>query len=103
MKVKQTIIRSWRMQNASPYGVHLWFDPSVESVYLFSVPTLLRDDVEKKVDLLVDKFGQMNYLGEYSSVSGQAGSSEPVKIPNGNERRSGRNRPSLPSELKEPL
>ncbi len=61
---------------ARPFGVHLWFDPSVESVILLSEPVdflCVSETPEKKK---VDKPAQMSILGESSSVSGQAGSAE---------------------------
>jgi len=69
------VVRSWRMQAAKPFGVHLWFDPSVESVVLLDEPTefLEFEEVEK---ICVDRPAQQGILGEYSSVSGQAGGAE---------------------------
>ena len=75
MKGDEKIIRIWRMQLAKPFGVHLWFDPSVESVRLLSEPTdfvcISERDTKK-----VDKPVQLSILGESSSVSGQAGGAE---------------------------
>ena len=101
MKDHEKVIRNWRMQVAKPFGVHLWFDPSEESVVLLSVPTGFLEISEKKVKKVVDKPEQISYLGKGSSVSGQAGCSDSAAQPNGNETRTCRNRPSLPSELKE--
>ncbi len=99
--VYEKVVRSWRMQLGKPFGVHLWFDPDVESVVLLSEPTGFVDISEKEVTDGVDLPAQMSYLGKGNSVSGQAGELFQPKNPNGNERRTGRNRPSLPSELKE--
>ncbi len=71
----EKIIRTWRMQIASPFGVHLWFDPSVESVVLLDEPTgfiNILDTDKKKVDIPA----RQGILGKYSSVSGQAGGAE---------------------------
>jgi len=76
MSEDEKVIRTWRMQLARPFGVHLWFDPSVESVRLLSVPTdfiCISDAKDKKK---VDKPEQISYLGKSSSVSGQAGGAE---------------------------
>ena len=32
-------VRLWRMTRGIPGGCHIWFDPAVESVRLFRVPT----------------------------------------------------------------
>ena len=75
MKNQEKIIRNWRMQVAAPFGVHLWFDPSVESVVLLDEPTgFLEVEEEKKI--CVDKPVIQAILGKYSSVSGQAGGAE---------------------------
>jgi len=63
------------MQIAKPFGVHLWFDPSVESVVLLDVPTDFLE-IEEKEKIFVDKPEQLSILGKYSSVSGQAGGAE---------------------------
>ncbi len=74
MKEHEKVIRTWRMQVAKPFGVHLWFDPTVESVQLLSVPTNFLCVSETSEKKFVDKPEQMSYLGKGSSVSGQADS-----------------------------
>ncbi len=76
MKKDEKVIRTWRMQIAKPFGVHLWFDPAVESVRLLSVPTDFICISDEKSQKEVDKPEQLSYLGKSSSVSGQAGSVE---------------------------
>ena len=76
MKDKEKVIRTWRMQIARPFGVHLWFDPTVESVRLLSVPTDFICISNTKEQKEVDKPEQISYLGKCSSVSGQAGGAE---------------------------
>ena len=76
MKDKTVVIRNWRMQIARPFGVHLWFDPSVESVQLLSVPTDFICISDTKDQKKVDKPEQLSYLGKGSSVSGQAGGAD---------------------------
>jgi len=44
----EKLICNWRVTRGVPSGMHIWFDPNVESVKLFRVPTreqqpLLRD------------------------------------------------------------
>jgi len=75
MKDSGKIIRAWRVQPAKPFGVHLWFDPSTESVILLNEPVAFLEisEEEKKV---VDKRVQLSILGKCSSVSGQAGGAE---------------------------
>ena len=75
MQDNEKVIRTWRMQMAKPFGVHLWFDPSVESVRLLSEPVefiCISEEEKEKVDKPV----QMSILGEQGSVSGQAGGAE---------------------------
>ena len=63
---------------ATPFGVHLWFDPSVESVVLLSEPVnflCVSEDGNKKK---VDTPAQMSILGEYTSESGQADGADSV-------------------------
>ncbi len=74
-------ISNWRIQLGSPFGVHLWFDPSVESVILLSEPTGFIYLSEEKSEKHVDKPAQRDYLKGNVSVSGQAGGAErPAKI-----------------------
>ena len=73
---KPVTIRNWRMQLAKPFGVHLWFDPSVESVQLLSVPTGFICISDTKDSKKVDKPEQKAIMGLYGSVSGQAGGAE---------------------------
>ncbi len=61
---------------ARPFGVHLWFDPSVESVVLLDEPVDFLCVSETPAKKRVDKPVQQCILGESSSVSGQAGSVE---------------------------
>ena len=35
-------VREWRMRDAEPYGMWMWFDPHRESVELYDVPSLVR-------------------------------------------------------------
>jgi len=70
------IIRNWRMQIARPFGLHLWFDPSVESVELLSVPSDFICISDAQSEKEVDKPEQISYLGKCSSESGQAGGAE---------------------------
>ncbi len=100
MKKHEKVIRRWRMQPARPFGVHLWFDPSEESVVLLDEPTGFLE-IREENNFVVDKPAQMSYLGKGSSVSGQAGSTDPAGNPNDHMGRSCRNRPALPLELKE--
>ncbi len=76
MKEGEKVIRNWRMQLGKPFGIHLWFDPSVESVRLLAVPSnfICVSDAESEKE--VDNQGQLDYTGRSSSVSGQAGSAE---------------------------
>ncbi len=76
MKGDEKIIRTWRVQLARPFGVHLWFDPSVESVRLLSVPTDFICISDTKGPIEVDKPEQKAIMGLYGSVSGQAGGAE---------------------------
>jgi len=71
----EKVIRTWRMQVAKPFGVHLWFDPSVESVLLIDEPVEFLE-IEETEKIYVDKPAQQGILGEYASVSGQAGGAE---------------------------
>ncbi len=75
MKEHEKVIRSWRMQPAKPFGVHMWFDPTVESVVLLTEPTDFLEIIKKEV-IDVDRPVQMSYLNKGSSVSGQAGGAD---------------------------
>ena len=75
--IEELAIRNWRMSVGIPHGVHLWFDPSVESVRLFrSSPAdsaLLK--AEESVRDAVAEGEDSGYLDRVGSVSayGQAG------------------------------
>ena len=80
----EVVISMWRMSRGIPSGAHIWFDPTVESVRLFRVPTaeqrslneqLLErvDSREEEVDL--DKVGSVS-AGEDEDESYVSGSPE---------------------------
>ena len=69
MMANELEVRNWRMTEASPSGLHLWFDPLRETVKLFELDpgefpgvheVLEGDDHEDVYDPEVDK----NELGE---------------------------------------
>ncbi len=76
MKGDVKVIRSWRMQLALPFGVHLWFDPTVENVQLLDGPVTDLCVPEEPLEKAVDGEVSIEYTGKYSSVSGPAGSAE---------------------------
>ena len=64
-------VLNWRMGRGIPSGVHIWFDPSCESVRLFRVPSsvqvrALQEELEE-----VAGRGEPGYLDKVDSVSGR--------------------------------
>ena len=39
MDADEMPVRSWRITRGIPRGVHVWIDPSIESIRLFRAPT----------------------------------------------------------------
>jgi len=65
-------IREWRITRGVPFGTHLWFDPSRETVRLYE---LLPGDGEVAPDASegVDIGERVRYLDKVGSVSGNDG------------------------------
>jgi len=85
--IEELVIRNWRVSEGIPSGVHVWFDPSCESVRLFrssppDSPLLkpehqVRDDVaEGEVSSYLDKVGSVSAYG----LAGKPVVGEPQQI-----------------------
>ncbi len=37
-------LRNWRIQPASPFGLHVWFDPDVEKVKIYDLTSTEKGD-----------------------------------------------------------
>ena len=68
MENEISILR-WRVGRGIPSGVHVWFDPDVESVRLFRVPTREQQAVGRDLHLGVDRGAEEGYLDKVGSVS----------------------------------
>jgi len=66
--MNELTIRMWRIQEADPVGVHMWFDPRDEAVKLYRIP---HRDGEGAGGILegVDSQGDSGYLDRVVSVS----------------------------------
>jgi len=77
MDKDERLILHWRVQRAVPFGLHVWFDPSVETLRLYHIPC--DDELEPPVlSEKVDKQGMLWYPVRYGSVSAFENEDEPV-------------------------
>ncbi len=58
----EVMICNWRVTRGIPSGLHIWFDPSVESVRLFRVPTSEQRSFEHDQDATLDAGVGPGYL-----------------------------------------
>jgi len=64
------VIRNWRITRGIPSGLHVWFDPSCESVSLHRIPLHdQRRSLEGLAPKGVDMVGDAGYLDKVASVS----------------------------------
>ena len=71
----EKMICRWRVTRGVPSGVHVWFDPNVESVRLYRVPTSEQQSVSTP-DGAVDAGVGPGYLDKVASVSASVDSDE---------------------------
>jgi len=70
LEVKEIPVRTWRISQGLPSGMHMWFDPSTEIVKLFRLPPLDSElAAELYVDDVLDGGGRPVYLDKVGSVS----------------------------------
>jgi len=43
-------LRNWRIQNAMPFGLHVWFDPDVERIAIYGLTEAEKDDKIKSLN-----------------------------------------------------
>jgi len=65
----EIVVRTWRVTRGIPGGVHVWFDPAVESVRLFRTPTSEQRSLAAQVRASVDGGDPEDYLDKVGSVS----------------------------------
>jgi len=62
-------IRNWRVMEAEPSGLMLWFDPTCESIRLYHDPLALNSVVGPEENPGVDEKRDRGYLDKVGSVS----------------------------------
>ncbi len=68
MMVDEITVLSWRMTRGVPGGVHIWFDPTRESVRLFRVPTSEQRSSGEALHVGVDSQGGSGELDKVVSM-----------------------------------
>ena len=75
----ELMICNWRVTRGVPSGVHVWFDPSIESVRLYRVPTSEQQSCDNGFDALDAGVGP-GYLDKVVSVSAPESEAERASI-----------------------
>ena len=67
--VNEKMICTWRVTRGIPSGLHIWFDPEVESVRLYRIPTSEQRSFDPVDAATVDAGVGPGYLDKVASVS----------------------------------
>ena len=67
--VNEISVLSWRVTRGIPGGVHVWFDPTRESVRLFRVPTDEQQELGTTLHSELAEGEDGSYLDKVGSVS----------------------------------
>ncbi len=91
-------IRNWRITEAEPSGLHLWFDEEREGVLLYELTPPVGERISE-VSPRVDVGGNMNDLDSMVSVRGIEGEGEAFDRKSEKEKGVGPGTRDLPSVL----
>ncbi len=69
MDSAEMMICNWRVTRGIPSGLHIWFDPAVESVCLYRVPTREQQSFGPVPEGALDAGVGPGYLDKVGSVS----------------------------------